>query len=565
MTDFQREILKTRELVSFHYEKSDVKIEGIEEELNGQIHHTLLINLYFDYYFDTSLINVEEIKEDLIENNIIKEKTFNWEITKEDFSFKHNIVFKINLDELKKNTYLKEFNLEQIEEYLKAKIYSKEFKEIVFNIGLVEAISYYKIFPVQNFIITGELNEYQKDWWTNLFFNGLGEYRYLNSLLSIDEDKFIKIISNPKIDEYYEYNSDENINLDLDLDLNLNNDKYLNIEKQGFLIPIGGGKDSVVTLELLKDFKNQNTLFAIDLKGTRKETAFVAGFNLSEIVDVKRNFDDKLKERNKQGFFNGHIPFSAVVAFLSLLSAYILNKKYIVLSNELSANETSVKDLMINHQYSKSIDFETNFREYIEFLNIDIEYFSILRPLTVVGIIKLFVKYEKYFKVFNSCNVGSKGDKWNWCGNCAKCLFTFIILAPFLYKDKLVEIFGTDVFENEELLEDMYKLIGKRDVKPFECVGTIAEVRFSLNELMKKLNIGEKKDVSKKEKLPILLEKYKEIYLLETRRSKSKLEEKEAESLENLDENKNLYLVYNQDNYLPDFLEEIVKKAIQGE
>ena len=66
MTDFQREILKTRELVSFHYEKSDVKIEGIEEELNGQIHHTLLINLYFDYYFDTSLINVEEIKEFLL-------------------------------------------------------------------------------------------------------------------------------------------------------------------------------------------------------------------------------------------------------------------------------------------------------------------------------------------------------------------------------------------------------------------------------------------------------------------------------------------------------------------
>ena len=160
-------------------------------------------------------------------------------------------------------------------------------------------------------------------------------------------------------------------------------------------------------------------------------------------------------------------------------------------------------------------------------------------------------------------------SEWTWCCNCSKCLFAFIILSPFLYKDKLVEIFGCDVFENESLLEDMYKLIGKRDAKPFECVGTLVETRFSLNKLMEKLQISENTNESakkeKQKKLPILLEKYKNIYLSETSRKKSKLEERSEKDISKIDENKNLYLIYNQDNFLPDFLEEIVKKAIKGE
>ena len=106
----------------------------------------------------------------------------------------------------------------------------------------------------------------------------------------------------------------------------------------------------------------------------------------------------------------------------------------------------------------------------------------------------------------------------------------------------------------------MYKLIGRRDSKPFECVGTKAEVKFSLNNLMEKLDV-----LNNNKKLPILLEKYKEIYLEEQNRQKSKLEEKEIELKEKLNENHNLYLVYNKDNYLPDFLEKIIKNAIKGD
>lgn len=565
MTDFQREILKYREKISFHYEKSDIKIQIIEEK------NLLIINLDYYYYFDTSLIDISKIRESFLEKNIINNDIFVEESIENYFRFKHNIEFKIYLDELNKNSYLKNLNKEEVQKYIETKVYSKKFREIVFNIGLVEAISYYKILPVKNFIVMGELNEFQKKWWSKLFFNGLGEYRYLNNLLSIDKKDFINIISNQKINEYED--------IELNNNYYKNNEEsfqYLNIEKQGFLIPLGGGKDSVVTLELLKKFKNENTLFIIDLKGARKKVANIAGYNKKEIVQIIRNFDSRLKLRNKQGFFNGHIPFSSVIAFLSLFSAYILNKKYIPLSNELSANEATVIDLDINHQYSKSIEFETDFRKYIEFLDLDIEYFSILRPLTEVGIARLFVRSEKYFNVFNSCNVGSKNNKWNWCSNCPKCLFTYIILAPFLYKDKLVDIFKVDVFENKNLLEEMFKLIGKKESKPFECVGTIYETKFSLNMLMEKLAINkennnsnenkiDKNNRNKIKKLPILLEEYKRIYIKELNREKSKLEKKQAKSIEYLDENKNLYLIYNNDNYLPEFLEEIVQDAIKGE
>ncbi len=532
MTDFQREILKERDKIYFHYEKSDVSIQMSEVEINNEIKEVLNINLEYIYYFDSSLINLNDVIQGIINKGIITDDYFKSGISKEDFEFKHEISFEIFLDELKKNEYLKDLNSDEIEEYIKAKIHSKFFKEMVFNIGLVEAISYYKIYPAKHFVVTGSLDEFQKQWWKKLFYKGLGEYRYLNSLLSIEEDKFLKIISNPKLDEYTMRDEDKL--------------GYLNIENEGFLIPIGGGKDSVVSLELLRNFRNESTIYSIDHKGARVLTSEKAGFLENEVVKVERKFDDALGRRNEQGFFNGHIPFSAVLAFTSVLTAYILNKKYIPLSNESSANESTVPGMDINHQYSKSIEFETDFREYMDYLNSDIEYFSLLRPLNEVGIARLFVRYEKYFNAFNSCNVGSKGDVWHWCCDCSKCLFAFIILAPFLYKDKLIEIFGCDVFENENLVEDMFKLIGKRDAKPFECVGTQSETKFSLDELMRKLNV----ENIESGKLPILLEEYKKIYLKEIEKNKDYI---------------NLYYVYNNDNYVPSFLEDIIKKEIQGE
>jgi hypothetical protein len=114
----------------------------------------------------------------------------------------------------------------------------------------------------------------------------------------------------------------------------------------------------------------------------------------------------------------------------------------------------------------------------------------------------LFSKYTNYHQVFKSCNVGSKKEPWTWCCNCPKCLFVYIILSPYLYKEKLVNIFGCDLFENKELLETLKELLGETGVKPFECVGEVSEVKYALSLLISKY----------KEDLPILLKYFKDNY-----------------------------------------------------
>jgi len=197
-----------------------------------------------------------------------------------------------------------------------------------------------------------------------------------------------------------------------------------------------------------------------------------------------------------------------MLAYVSYFVAYLLSKKYIALSNEDSANESNVVGENVNHQYSKSFEFECDFEEYAEkYLKAPVKYFSFLRPLNEIQIAKIFSKHEKYHKVFKSCNVGSKGKEWQWCCNCAKCLFPYIILSPYLYKEKLVNIFGMDLFEKEELLTIFNELLGKGENKPFECVGTYEEVNFAVSKTIQNL-------IDKNMELPYLLKYYKQNYEL---------------------------------------------------
>ena len=185
---------------------------------------------------------------------------------------------------------------------------------------------------------------------------------------------------------------------------------------------------------------------------------------------------------NQEGFLNGHTPFSALLAFITLLIGVGSGSKYIALSNESSANESTVPGTDINHQYSKSVAFERDFREYVALhLNSEIQYFSFLRPLNEMQIASLFSQCTAYHEVFRSCNAGSKTD--SWCGKCPKCLFTWIILSPFLTRERLTEIFGKDLMRDPELKPIFEELNGTSAVKPFECVGTVEEVRACVDEM----------------------------------------------------------------------------------
>lgn len=384
---------------------------------------------------------------------------------------------------------------------------------IVFNIGLVEMISYYKAVCPKNILIEcGYLNDEQISWFKKLMFNGLGEFFYRNNInISMDDLCSIKTTN----ERFKSLSSDFNYNAD------------------GNLICVGGGKDSCVSLEILKNEIN-NSCFIINPKTPSIESAKTAGYSDDEIITINRVIDKNLLDLNAKGFLNGHTPFSAIVAFTSYLCAYLNNKKNIILSNESSANEATVVGTNINHQYSKSIEFEDDFRDYInKYFKIDINYFSLLRGLSEFEIGKLFSKYEKYHKVFKSCNLGSKNENWNWCCNCSKCLFVYIILSPFLYKEKLVDIFGEDLFSREDLLNVFKEIIGETLVKPFDCVGTIDEAKYALSLTIKKIGCNN---------LPYLLKYFNDNYDLTEESSK--------------------ITSYSYDNNLSDYFNKLVKDEV---
>ena len=400
-------------------------------------------------------------------------------------------------------------NIENNKEYV---------NHLVFHIGMIELISYWKCVCSPNVIIKcGKINDEQIKWFKKLYFYGLGELFFTNNIKT-NINEFMNIICEGEKD----YSS---------VEVNNNNFSFKN-----YIIPIGGGKDSVVTLELLKSKENKLALI-INPKPVTLKCAELAEIEADKIIEVKRVIDKELLDLNSKGYINGHTPFSSVLAFISYLVAFLTGREYIALSNESSANESNVDGEKINHQYSKSYEFEKDFEEYSKkYLKLPIKYFSFLRPLNELQIAMIFSRYENYHKVFKSCNVGSKGEVWKWCCECPKCLFAYIMLSTFLYKEKIVNIFGKDMFEDKNMEETFIDLIGKGKNKPFECVGTYEEVNCAISKTIK--NIEEKG-----EKLPYLLELYKENYKIE-------------------DISEELLKRYNNENNLSEEQEKILKGAI---
>ncbi len=444
--------------------------------------------MYKEFYYNSYLINQDE------------------EAIHIEYEFEIPGLTKFNpkLKILKKNLKLK--NIE-----------TKYVQNMVFHIGLIELVSYWKSTCSPRVIIKcGYLNEEQIAWWKKLYFYGLGELFFTNNIeTNIEEFMQITCLEKENKLEYEEIQE----------------------QSEGYIIPIGGGKDSVVTLETLKVDRKKDYCLIINPKPVTLECAKIAGFENENIIEVYRTIDKNLIDLNQKGFINGHTPFSAMLAYVSYFIAYLLSKKYIALSNENSANESNVLGKKINHQYSKSFEFECDFEKYAnKYLKAPVKYFSFLRPLNELQIAKIFSRQEKYHLVFKSCNVGSKGKEWKWCCNCAKCLFAYTILSPYLYKEKLVKIFGEDMFENKELLKTFLELTGNGETKPFDCVGTFEEVNFAISKTIENLE-------NKKEKLPYLLKYYKENYNL-------------------VDTKNDITKRYNEENNLTKEQNEILRKEV---
>jgi hypothetical protein len=328
--------------------------------------------------------------------------------------------------------------------------------DLVFHIGLVEAISYWKSCCCPQFVIEcGSLSFAEILWWKQLWYRGLGEFFYRNGI-QIGLTDFVSVSAAKKTPAPAPPHSFRAADLDI--------------------VPVGGGKDSCVSLHLLKTLGRDFLGMTVNDQPARTATFLATGYPAAKILRFKRRIDPVLLRLNAEGYLNGHTPFSALVAFLGLYAAYLVGAAHIVLSNEAGANEASVPGTDVNHQYSKSYQFEQDFRNYTAArFSLPICYFSLLRPFQELQIAKQFAALPQYHSVFRSCNVGAKENIW--CCNCAKCLFVYLMFAPFLSKEELAEIFGADLLNKPQLQVDLAALLGYTPEKPFECVGTVAEAR----------------------------------------------------------------------------------------
>jgi UDP-N-acetyl-alpha-D-muramoyl-L-alanyl-L-glutamate epimerase len=328
-----------------------------------------------------------------------------------------------------------------------------------FGVFVMCGISYFKAYIPQKIKFkTGGLTENQKRFFEKIYTYGLGEFFYRNE---IDPNGKINFVTQEGL-------TNEGININ-----NLT----------GSLVPIGGGKDSITTAEILK--KN-NEDFETWTVGNYPFFAPMIEKIGKNHLQVQRAIDSQLFTLNDEGALNGHVPISAILAFLGVASAILRGKKNVILSNENSANEPTLEfnGTPINHQYSKSLEFEADFQNYVhENISPDVNYFSFLRPLSELKIAEMFCKnfLEKYEKDFSSCNTNFRitdgVSQWRWCQKCPKCAFVFILFAPFVEREKLIEIFGGNLFANKELYSTFAELLGQTESKPFECVGEIEEVK----------------------------------------------------------------------------------------
>lgn len=342
-----------------------------------------------------------------------------------------------------------------------------------FHLGMVEMISYWKAAcPAEIVIEAGVLSPEQIRFWNDLFLHGLGEFFYQNKI-DFTQPNFIQIANLVK-----DSNADMDRNDALKYDFR-RTQIARSFSTSGDLVLVGGGKDTAVTLSLLS--RSGLPFSTMVVNPTEASLANISAAGLPDPIKVNRVIDTQLLALNNQGYLNGHTPFSAYLAFLGTLVASLYNKSHVLVSNERSADEGNVvyRGLEINHQYSKSFRFEELFRSYCaKFLTSDIDYFSLLRPLNDVQISMLFSKHSEFFTTFRSCNVGSKTN--TWCGKCAKCAFTYLVLYPHLSHEQMIISFGQDLFVLPTIVRFIRELVGLTAVKPFECVGTRDEAILSL-------------------------------------------------------------------------------------
>ncbi len=253
------------------------------------------------------------------------------------------------------------------------------------------------------------------------------------------------------------------------------------------LVPIGGGKDSLVTVEALRSAGARATAVWVGSSALIEACAERTGLPR---LNIGREVSPLLFEMNRRGALNGHVPVTAINSAILVLAAVLYGHDAVVFSNERSASAPTLQrgDREVNHQWSKGWAFERMLGDWVRRrIAADLEYFSLLRPWSELAVTRRFATLTQYHDVFSSCNrnfklSGPRPDS-RWCGQCPKCLFVFLALAPFLPKPRLSAIFGRNLLAEASLAPAFDALLAWGADKPFECVGEASESRAALAQL----------------------------------------------------------------------------------
>ena len=249
------------------------------------------------------------------------------------------------------------------------------------------------------------------------------------------------------------------------------------------LVPIGGGKDSVVSVESLAASGFSPVQFAVNPNAIIERVAAVSGF---PIVSARRILDRHLLALNANGALNGHVPVTAMNSLIAVAQSLVLGLGPVVMSNESSASDPTLiwNGDPVNHQWSKSLDAERRLVAVLESqVGVADAYFSLLRPFSELRIARGFATSTKYDAAIVSCNRAFRLDAANaqWCGDCDKCRFVFLAMAPYMSRSRLSGIFGKNMFDDATQVAGYRALLGLDAHKPFECVGEEAECSVAMS------------------------------------------------------------------------------------
>lgn len=320
-------------------------------------------------------------------------------------------------------------------------------------LSLVAGVSYYKAaVPRRAVIESGPVTRAELEFLRTLYLHGLGEFAYKNDLDLSDRPQFEATVR-------------ERAPVTADV-------------SRRSLVAVGGGKDSCVSIESLRV---EGDVLLAAVNRMRPVVDVMAASGLPS-VHVDRKISPELLRINGQGALNGHVPVTAIVSLSLVVTALIHRCDAVVMSNERSASVGNVEHngRVVNHQYSKSFEAESALASIVRNSVVsNLDYFSLLRPLSELEIARRFSKMTRYHDVFTSCNAAFRIDESRrierWCNDCPKCRFVYLALAPFMERERLVDIFGHDILDDASQASGFDELIGWDAHKPFECVGEVEE------------------------------------------------------------------------------------------